>query len=35
MMRVAAEAAFDQSTPVQPGLVEEGITVTVTYELVR
>jgi len=35
MMRMAAEAAFDQSTPVQPGLVEEGVTVTVTYELVR
>ena len=32
---VAAEAAFDKSTPVQPGLVEEGVTVTVTYELVR
>jgi len=35
MMRMAAEAAFDASTPVQPGLVEEGVTVTVTYELVR
>ncbi len=36
MMRVAAaEAAFDQSTPVQPGLVEQAVTVTVTYELVR
>jgi len=36
MMRMAAqEAAFDQSTPVQPGLVEEAVTVTVTYELVR
>ena len=32
---VAAEAAFDQSTPVQPGLVEEGVTITVTYELLR
>lgn len=36
MMRVAAaEAAFDASTPVQPGLVEEAVTVTVTYELAR
>lgn len=36
MLRMAAaEAAFDQSTPVQPGLVEQGVTVTVTYELVR
>lgn len=36
MMRmVAAEAAFDASTPVQPGLVEQAVTVTVTYELVR
>jgi len=36
MMRMAApEAAFDQSTPVQPGLVEQAVTVTVTYELVR
>jgi uncharacterized protein YggE len=36
MMRMAAaEAAFDASTPVQPGLVEQGVTVSVTYELVR
>jgi len=36
MMRVAAaEAAYDKATPVQPGLVEQSVTVTVTYELVR
>lgn len=36
MMRMAqAEAAADASTPVQPGMVQAGITVTVTYELTR
>jgi uncharacterized protein YggE len=36
MLRAASkEAAFDASTPVQPGLVEQGVTVSVTYELVR
>ncbi|HWK42837.1 MAG TPA: SIMPL domain-containing protein, partial [Croceibacterium sp.] len=31
---VAQEAAAD-STPVQPGLVQAGVTVNVTYELTR
>jgi uncharacterized protein YggE len=36
MMRMAqAEAAADASTPVQPGMIEAGVTVTVAYELVR
>ena len=35
MMRGAQAEAADASTPVQPGLVEAGVTVTVTYELVR
>ena len=35
MMRMAQAEAADASTPVQPGLVEAGVTVTVTYELVR
>jgi uncharacterized protein YggE len=35
LREVSAQAAFDKATPVQPGLVEEGVTVTVTYELVR
>jgi uncharacterized protein YggE len=34
MMRMAAESASDASTPVQPGLIEAGVTITVTYELV-
>jgi uncharacterized protein len=36
MMRMAqAEAASDASTPVQPGMIEAGVTVTVTYEMTR
>ena len=36
MLRVAqAEAASDASTPVQPGMVEAGVTVRVTYEMTR
>lgn len=36
MMRMAqVEAASDASTPVQPGMIEAGVTVTVTYELTR
>ena len=35
MMRMAADAIVEKFTPVQPGLVEEGVTISVTYELVR
>jgi uncharacterized protein YggE len=36
MMRLAqAEAADAASTPVQPGMVEAGVTVRVTYEMTR
>ena len=36
MMRMAqAEAASDASTPVQPGMVEAGVTVRITYEMTR
>jgi uncharacterized protein len=36
MMRMAqAEAADAASTPVQPGMVEAGVTVRVTYEMTR
>lgn len=32
---VAAEAAVAQATPVQPGMVQTGVTVTVKYEMTR
>lgn len=35
MFRVTAQAAADASTPVQPGMVQSGVTVTVSYELTR
>ena len=36
LMRMAAQAeSADASTPVQPGLVEAGVTLTVKYELTR
>ncbi len=35
LRQARAEAASDASTPVQPGLVQAGVTVTVTYELTR
>ncbi|BBC73664.1 conserved hypothetical protein [Altererythrobacter sp. B11] len=35
MFRVAAEAVRPQNTPVQPGQVQAGVTVTVKYELTR
>ncbi|KRA83712.1 SIMPL domain-containing protein [Altererythrobacter sp. Root672] len=35
MFRMQAQAAADASTPVQPGMVQAGVTVTVTYELTR
>jgi len=33
MMRMAAQEAADASTPVQPGMVQAGVTVTGKYEL--
>lgn len=35
MMRMVANEAADAATPVQPGMVEAGVTVTVKYELTR
>lgn len=35
MMRMVAAQAADAATPVQPGMVEAGVTVTVKYELTR
>jgi uncharacterized protein YggE len=35
MIKLAARDAAEQSTPVQPGEVQEGITITVTYELTQ
>jgi uncharacterized protein YggE len=35
MMRMAAAQVADAATPVQPGMVEAGVTVTVKYELTR
>ncbi|MDN3645747.1 SIMPL domain-containing protein [Pontixanthobacter aestiaquae] len=34
-MRVANDVAVEQSTPVQPGMVGTGVTVTVKYEMTR
>ena len=35
MLRMAQAEAADASTPVQPGMVEAGVTVRVTYEMTR
>jgi uncharacterized protein YggE len=35
MMRLEMAQAADASTPVQPGMVEAGVTVTVKYEMTR
>ena len=35
MFRMQAQAVADASTPVQPGMVQSGVTLTVTYELTR
>ena len=35
LRQVRAEAAADASTPTQPGLIQAGVTVRVTYELTR
>jgi len=35
MMRMSMAQAADASTPVQPGVVEAGVTVTVKYEMTR
>src|SRR5688500_14370289 len=35
MRAVRAEAAADASTPTQPGMVQAGVTVRVTYEMTR
>jgi hypothetical protein len=35
LRQARAESAADASTPVQPGLVQTGVSVTVTYELTR
>ena len=35
LRQARAESAADASTPVQPGLVQAGVSVTVTYELTR
>jgi hypothetical protein len=35
MRQAVAELAADASTPTQPGLVQAGVTVRVTYEMTR
>jgi len=35
MMRMEAQSAKDQSTPIEPGQVSTGVTVTVKYEMTR
>lgn len=35
LRQARAESAADASTPVQPGLVQAGVSVTVTYEMTR
>jgi uncharacterized protein YggE len=34
-LRAVREQAADASTPTQPGMVQAGVTVRVTYELTR